>query len=334
MPHQIAVVTGAGAGIGRATVRTLARAGCDVALIGRNRERLDQAAAELDTSNVRTLVIEADVADDTAIEAAAEQIEQSLGPITIWVNAAGTSVVGQVAELTAAEIRRATEVTYFGTVHGTLAALKRMRRRGYGTIVNLDLLPQLQGLPLQAVESGARGAVRGFSESLRPEIAHDADRINVALVHLPSINTPRLGWTRNHTGKRLKPVGMVYEPEIAADAICRAVFGHHQDIWVGASGLGTWALRTLAPVWHRTWLASAAYRRQLEKAAAPDDLPDTLEASPPGAYAAHGRFDTVAWKDDSTGTILFTPALRAGLITAAFATGFAALLVDRIRRRR
>jgi len=334
MPHQIAVVTGAGAGIGRATVRALARTGCDVALIGRNAERLAHAAAELDPT-VRTLTIVADVADADAIEAAAERIERELGPITIWVNCAGAAVVGPVAELDAADIRRATEVTYFGTVHGTLSALRRMRRRGYGTIVNLDLLPQLQGLPLQAADSAARAAVRGFSESLRPEILHDADRINVALVHLPAINTPRYGWTRNLTGKRLRPVGPVYEPEIAADAIRRAVFGHHPDIWVGASGLGTWALRTVAPVWCRHWLARAGYRRQLDaKHPLPDALPDTLHASPAGAYAAHGPFDTVAWKDDSFGTILFTPALRAGLISAGFVVFGALMAAVRGRRAR
>ncbi|NHN83349.1 SDR family NAD(P)-dependent oxidoreductase [Acetobacter musti] len=291
MSHSIAVVTGAGAGVGRATARALGRAGFDVALLGRSEVRLQAAAKALEQAAARALCVPVDVSDASAVEAAADHVEAELGPIALWVNCAGATVIGPVAELDAAELRRATEVTYLGTVHGTMAALRRMRRRGKGVIVNLDLAPRLQGLPMQAAEGGARAAVRGFCESLRAELLHDGDRIRVALVHLPGLNTPRYGWTRNLTGRLLRPVAPVYEPEVAGEAICRAAFYDCDQVWIGLGGQVTRALNAFLPRMMRRRRARLGYYAQMENLRAAADAPSDLEASVAGSFSVHGHFD-------------------------------------------
>ncbi|GBQ88500.1 oxidoreductase [Acetobacter nitrogenifigens DSM 23921 = NBRC 105050] len=320
MAHRIAVVTGAGAGIGRATARALGRAGFDVALLGRNEERLAAAAEELEQSGVRTVRVAVDVADEAALDAAAERVEDELGPISIWVNCAGSTVVGPVAELDGADIRRATEVTYLGSVYGSTAALRRMRRRGQGVIVNLALGPRLRGLPLQAAENGARSAVVGFCESLRAEIAHDGDRIRVVLVHLPSFNTPRFGWTKNLTGKRLRPPAPIFEPEVAGEAICRAAFHNGEDMWVGLRGQITRAIDALAPRIVASRRARRGYAAQLEKAAASDDAPANLEHSVAGALSAYGPFDI-----ESKKATALTPAFLGAPLPLGARLGLATL---------
>ncbi|MCG4257430.1 SDR family oxidoreductase [Acetobacter senegalensis] len=326
MPSQIAVVTGAGAGIGRAAARALGRAGFDVALLGRNEDRLKDTARDLAAHSIRTLVIPVDVADADAVAKAADRVENELGPITAWANCAGATVVGQVATLSPQDIRRATEVTYLGSVNGTLAALERMRRRGHGAIINLDLAPALRGLPLQAVENGSRAALRGFCESLRPELLHDADRIRIVMVDLPSINTPHYGWTRNTTGKRLKPVGPVYEPEVAAEAICRAAFTTSRSISIGPSTTfaAIWSL--LGPGCREKRMADYGYKAQLEKTCADTDAKDDLFESVPGAFSAHGAFDAKSRRLDSPLSFFVTSSARAGIAGALLAAGLTGLI--------
>ncbi|WP_278368762.1 SDR family oxidoreductase [Acetobacter orientalis] len=326
MSSQIAVITGAGAGIGRAAARTLGRAGFDIALLGRNEERLQDAAQDLKTHGIRTLVVPVDVADADAVAKAAHRVESELGPIKVWANCAGATVIGQVATLSAQDIRRATEVTYLGSVNGTLAALEHMRRRGHGAIINLDLAPSLRGLPLQAVENGARAALRGFCESLRPELLHDADNIRVVMVDLPAINTPRYSWTRNTTGKRLKPVGPVYEPEVAAEAICRAVFTTSRSISIGPSTTfaALWSL--LGPGCREKRLAEHGYKAQLEKTCADTDAKDDLFESVPGAFSAHGAFDAKSRRLDSPLSFFVTSSARAGIAGALLAAGLTGLI--------
>ncbi|MFT8891875.1 MAG: SDR family oxidoreductase [Acetobacter papayae] len=330
MPSQIAVVTGAGSGIGRATAQALGRAGFDIALLGRCPERLADAAQELARHSVRTLILEADVTDALGLSAAAARVEAELGPISVWVNCAGATVVGQVAALDAQDIHRATEVTYLGSVNGTLTALDVMRRRGEGTIVNLDLAEALRGLPLQAAESGARGALRGFCESLRSELLHDADTIHIAMVSLPSINTPRYAHTRNMTGKPLEPYGPVYEPEVAAEAICRAVFGRHRSISIGLGETLHALWRHVTPLWRESWLAKHAYKSQMGHDWLDTPQPDNLYAPAPGALAAHGPFETRSRRLESPLSLFVPSGLRAGLL----GTLACALLLGLVRHHR
>lgn len=332
MPNQIAVVTGAGAGIGRATVRMLASYGFDIALLGRNEQRLKDAAEELEAGAIRTLVLPVDVSDATAVTQAAEKIERELGPITVWINAAGAAALGPVLSLDAETIRRVTEVTYLGSVFGTQTALSCMRRRGSGTIVNIGLAHPLRGLPLQSAINGAHAAISAFCDSVRPEIRALSDLIDLTVVHLPSINTPRLGWSRNRSGHVLKPSGRIYEPEVAAHAICQAVLGHHRDIWVGASSILPSLISGLAPSLRDRFLAKKGMSGQFAPGQV-DNEPDGLHETLPGAYAAHGPYEGIPLRDQGRKPLLLTIPRRIGLGATLLSLGAALFALTRARRK-
>ena len=326
MSKQVVVITGAGAGVGRATAREFARKGCDVGLLGRNQQRLDACAEEMRAYGVRAAVAIADVADSEAVEAAADQIEAALGPITIWVNNAMATLVSPVAEIAAADFLRGTQVTYLGTVHGTMAALRRMRRRGSGTIVNVGSALAYRSVPLQSVHCGAKAAVRGFTDSLRSEILHDGDDIRLTMVHLPAVNTPQFSWTMNHTGKKLQPSSPVFEPEIAARAIVFAAFHHRREVWVGASTVMAILSNRVAASLADRYLANAGYSSQLSKEAADPEALSNLYETVPGDQAAHGSFDGRSRKISIE---MFTSRHKIAL----FATGLGLAAAAAIRQR-
>ncbi|WP_159014859.1 SDR family oxidoreductase [Acidisoma sp. S159] len=251
---KIAVVTGAGAGVGRATAEEFARRGFDVALLSRDPDRLQAAATELGRHGVRVLPIPTDMADSEAVEAAADKVEQQLGPIDVWVNIAMATVFAPVSKLSAKEIERATRVTYLGQVHGMMAALSRMRTRNRGTIVNVGSALAYRSVPLQSVYCGAKAAIRGFTDSLRSEIIHDKLAIHIAMVDLPAVNTPQFDWALNKMGKRAQPVAPIYQPEVPARAIFFAATHKRRDVWVAPHGV----LRNRRCRWPRPgcWRAS------------------------------------------------------------------------------
>ncbi len=222
MPEPTAVICGATAGVGRASAEAFARAGYRVALIARGEQGLSDTQAQLEALGARVLAIAADVADAPALEAAATRVEAELGPIDVWVNAAMATVFGPFSALTPEEIRRVTEVTYLGSVHGTLTALRHMRPRNRGTIVQVGSALAYRAIPLQSAYCGAKFAIRGFIDSLRCELIHDKSAIRLTMVQLPAHNTPQFDWARNRMSRRAQPVPPIHTPDVAARAILRA----------------------------------------------------------------------------------------------------------------
>ena len=291
---KIAVITGAGAGVGRATVIEFARNGCDVGLLSRDPDRLEEAAREARHFGVRALALPTDVADAKAVEAAATRVEAELGPIDIWVNVAMATVFSPVAKLTAAEVERGTAVTYLGQVHGMMAALRRMTPRNRGSIVNVGSALAYRSVPLQSVYCGAKFAIRGFTDSLRSEILHDKLNIDISMVDLPAVNTPQFNWALNKTGYRARPVPPIFQPEIPARAIYFAAFHPRRQTWIGFPTVKAILANRIAPGLIDRYLASAGYTGQLSSEATAADAPANLFHPVPGPFAAHGRFDAQA----------------------------------------
>ena len=213
------MITGASAGVGRATARKFARHGARVALLARGLDGLEGARKDVERLGGKALVVPVDVADANQVEAAANQIEAELGEIDIWVNNAMASVFSPIKEMTPEEFRRVTEVTYLGYVYGTLAALKRMLARDRGVIVQVGSALAYRGIPLQSAYCAAKHAVQGFCDSLRCELLHDKSRVHLTMVQLPALNTPQFGWVKSRLPRKAQPVPPIFQPEVAAEAI-------------------------------------------------------------------------------------------------------------------
>jgi NAD(P)-dependent dehydrogenase (short-subunit alcohol dehydrogenase family) len=294
--RKIVVITGAGAGVGRAAATEFARNGCDVALLSRDPARLERAADELKRLGARALPIPTDVADAKAVDAAAERVERELGPIDVWVNVAMATVFAPVHKLTAEEFQRGTAVTYLGQVHGTMAALRYMRPRNRGSIVSVGSALAYRSVPLQSIYCGAKFAIRGFLDALRSELYHDKLEITLTAVDLPAMNTPQFDWARNKTGKKAQPVPPIFQPEVAARAIYFGAFHPRRQMWVGFPTVKAIIANRIAPGLLDRYLAKSGYTGQLSDQPSDPDAPGNLFEPVAGAYGAHGRFDDRARK--------------------------------------
>ena len=319
---KVAVITGAGAGVGRATVAEFARRGYDVAMLSRDASRLEQAAGEVRALGMRALPIPTDVSDADAVEAAAERVEAEFGQIDVWVNVAMATVFAPVEKLTAAEVERGTRVTYLGQVHGMMSALKRMRVRNRGTIVNVGSALAYRSVPLQSIYCGAKAAIRGFTDSLRSEIIHDKLDIQLTMVDLAAMNTPQFDWSLNKMGRKAKPVAPIFEPEVAARAIFFAATHKRRDVWVGWPTVKAILANRVAPSLIDRYLAKAGYSGQLTDKPTAPDAPANLFEPVPGDYGAHGRFDETS-RDRSWE--MFTDRHKAAVLVVS-AVGLIALL--------
>jgi short-subunit dehydrogenase len=330
---KVVVVTGAGAGVGRATVEEFARRGYDVALLSRDEARIGRAVAELQSAyGVRALAIPTDVADAEAVEKAASLAERELGPIEVWVNVAMATVFAPVSKLTAQEFERGTKVTYLGQVHGTMAALSRMRKRNQGTIVNVGSALGYRSVPLQSIYCGAKFAVRGFTDALRSEIIHDGLDVHLTMVDLPAVNTPQFDWALNKMGKKAQPVAPIYEPEVAARAIFFAATHRRRQVWVGFPTVKAILANRIAPGLIDRYLAKAGYEGQLTDEPLGPDSPGNLFEPVQGDYGAHGRFDS---RSRSGSWEMFTDRHRNAFwaLTGIAMLSAAGLLLGRTHRR-
>lgn len=311
---RVAVVTGASAGVGRAVVRELARRGWRIGLIARGREGLEGACKEVESLGSRALILPCDVADDLQVENAAAEVEEKLGPIDAWINNAMVSVFAPVQEITPEEYRRVTEVTYLGYVYGTLAALKRMRSRDRGVIVQVGSSLAYRSIPLQSAYCAAKHAVNGFTESLRTELLHGRSRIQVTQVHLPAVNTPQFGWSRAKLPREPKPVPPIFQPEVAAQAIVHAVLHPRREFYVGFPSVKAILGERFAPRIADRVLAKMGYQAQQSDQPIRPDRRDNLYEPLPGDAGAHGTFDREARRSSRQ---LSLSLHRGGLAVAA-----------------
>lgn len=233
MNGQVVAVTGAAGGVGRAIAVAFARRGAAVGLLARGEAGLKGAAADVEAAGGRAFVVPTDVADHEAVEAAAERVEEELGPLDVWVNNAMSTVFSPFVDLSPEEYRRATDVTYHGAVWGTMAALRRMRARDRGSIVQVGSALAYRAIPLQAAYCGAKFAMRGFTDSLRTELMAEGSNIRLTTVHLPAVNTPQFGWCRSKLPKHPRPVAPVFQPEVAAEAVVWAAHHDRREVTVG-----------------------------------------------------------------------------------------------------
>src|SRR5215471_17802421 len=295
MEHQTVVVTGASAGIGRATARLFGERGASVGLIARGEAGLGGAAHEVEQAGGRALAVSADVADCEQVTEAARQIEERLGPIDIWVNVAFTSVFAPFTEIAAEEFRRVTEVSYLGFVHGTMAALSRMRPRGRGTIVQVGSALGERSIPLQSAYCGAKHAINGFTSSLRCELLHEGSGVQVTVVQMPAVNTPQFSWVRSRLPRHPQPVPPIYQPEVAARAVVFAAdHPGRKQYWVGMSTTATILANRVAPALLDRYLARTGYGSQQTAQPAepgrPDNLVQPVDGTPGHDHGPRGAF--------------------------------------------
>ncbi|MBD0348284.1 MAG: SDR family oxidoreductase [Thermoleophilia bacterium] len=330
MQGAVVVITGASSGVGRACAREFARRGARIGLIARGRDGLEAARREVEELGGRALISALDVADAEAVEAAAAAIEAQLGPIDVWVNNAMLSVFSPIAELSADEVRRVTEVTYLGYVHGTLAALRHMRPRDRGVIIQVGSALAYRAIPLQAAYCAAKHAIEGFTESLRCELLHDKTNVRVTMVQLPALNTPHFSVVRTRLPRHPKPVPPIFQPELAARAVVFAAEHPRRELWVGGSTVRALLGNKLAPGLLDRYLARNGYAAQQTTEPVERDRRDNLAGALPGDRGAHGIFDGEAHaRSLQFLTVTHPRMLAAGAVAAAAA---AVLGLRRARR--
>jgi len=332
---QTVAITGASAGIGRAAARLFGQRGDRVALIARGRAGLEGAVRDVERAGGTALAVPADVADFAQLDRAATEIEDAFGPIDVWVNVAFASVFAPFAETTPEEFRRVTEVTYLGFVHGTMAALVRMRPRDHGAIVQVGSALGARGIPLQSAYCGGKHAINGFTESLRCELRHDKSNVHVTVVQIPAVNTPQFSWVRSRLPRHPQPVPPIYQPEVAARGIVYAAdHPRRKQYVVGATTAATIMANRVAPALLDRYLARAGYDSQQTgepEPSRPDNLREPVDEPRGDDHGAHGEFDDRSHRHSAQLFVSHHPAAATATAVVTAAAGLA--LASRVRRR-
>lgn len=319
---NVVAITGASGGVGRATAREFARKGYKVALLARGKEGLEGARKDVEALGGKALALKTDVSSYEEVASAVERIEDELGPISIWINNATLGVYSPVKEMLPEEYKKVTEVAYLGQVYGTLAVYERMRQRNSGSIVLVSSPMAQRGVPLQSAESGAKHAISGFFDAFRSELLHDMSNINLNMVHLPAVNTTHFNWTKSRLAHKLRPMGKIYQPEVAARAIYYAAHHNQRDVHVGSSTIKSVLGNSLFPGLMDRLLAERGYADQQTEEAETPERADNFQEPVHEDRGAHGDFDDdaadqslelEAAMNQGTTTLL---AVGAGLLTA------------------
>lgn len=320
---EVVVVTGATAGVGRATVRAFAKQGARIGLLARGEDRLAATKREVEELGGEALALPTDVADADQVEAAAQAVEEAFGPIDVWVNNAMTSVFAEFKDIEPEEYRRVTDVVYHGQVYGTMAALKRMLPRDEGVIVLVGSALAYRGIPLQSAYCGAKHAIQGMFDSVRTELLHNKSSVRITMVQMPALNTPQFNWVRSKLPKKPQPVPPIFQPEVAADAIVWAAHNDRREIYVGFSSTRAIAGNKMAPAFADAYLAKSGYKSQQRQAPEDPNRPDNLFEPVPGDYAAHGDFDRKSrdwspqlWAAKHRGWVAAAAGAAAGMLGA------------------
>lgn len=320
------VITGASAGLGRAMVREFAKHGANIGLIARGKDGLNAAKAEVEDMGGMACIAPADVSDAAQVEEAAKKIEEHFGSIDVWINNAMVSVFGPLTKLEAKDYERVTDVTYLGQVYGTQAALKRMLPKNKGTIILIGSALAYRGIPLQTAYCGAKHAIHGFFESLRSELINDNSNVKLSMVQMPAMNTTQFGWVKSYLKNKPKPMGQIYEPEVAAKAVVKVAREHQRELYVGYPTVKTiWGNKVL-PAYLDNYLANTGFKGQQTDERESGDRQNNLWEPVPGDHGARGTFATQSWRTSpevwmathkkTTYGLLAGIALGIGVVTA------------------
>lgn len=322
----VVVVTGASAGVGRAVVRRFARDGVKIGLIARGLDGLRATAREVEDAGSEAMILPCDVADNDAVEAAAQEVEDKWGAIDIWINVAFAGVLSRFIEMDPKDFERVTQVTYLGQVNGARAALRRMIPRNKGSLVLTGSALAYRGVPLQSAYCGAKHAIQGLQDSIRSELIHAHSRVHVSMVQLPGVNTPQFDWMKTNLPKKPRPASPPYQPEIAAEAIHFAAHHRRKEVQVGVSSWqAIWGDKFFSPLldWY---LGCTAFSGQQGKEPVEPDRKDNLYEPVSGDHGAHGRFDKTA--RTSSPQLTFTrnrnwiaAGMLAGIMAGVYALG-------------